>query len=422
MNKTLYLILLLFLFTGIVNASSCTIVSGTGKDIGDEISCGNEHFYILSNDGTTIKMLSKYNLYVGYDYELKELDKAFDTSEEAYNYAYEIYSQEYTGVYDIYLDENNKYSLVMVFKKLDDTEVKQNSEALGAHGDKPGKPNPNQKGIIGLRDGGYAKVDGYSEPYGGGYFYDFTPLEGGLIEPYLTTYYNYLNKGYNIQSIDLLSVKELSSLVKTITGNELPLEQWGVDLHNRDFNLSEIYIVGSIKELLPEKYSWLWTTTYWTKTTTSPQESNNYTFFIDALGDLCAAGSCVNVAGAGLRPVVTMSANNLLYNIKIKTDGNGNILTTKKEAKTEENIELEIVPNEGYELATIKATNSNNAEITIQQNKFIMPSSDVLIEATFIKKEKNPETSDIAVFSSIIIIIFGIGITGISIYKLKEQL
>ena len=37
-------------------------------------------------------------------------------------------------------------------------------------------------------------------------------------------------------------------------------------------------------------------------------------------------------------------------------------------------------------------------------------------------KEKNPETSDIAVFSSIIIIIFGIGITGISIYKLKEQL
>ena len=44
---------------------SCKVISGTGKNLGDEIDCGGERFYVLTNDGTDIKMLAKYNLHTG---------------------------------------------------------------------------------------------------------------------------------------------------------------------------------------------------------------------------------------------------------------------------------------------------------------------------------------------------------------------
>ena len=44
------------------------LVSGTLTTPGSEICIKDECFYLMSNDGTTIKMLSKYNLHVGYQY------------------------------------------------------------------------------------------------------------------------------------------------------------------------------------------------------------------------------------------------------------------------------------------------------------------------------------------------------------------
>lgn len=429
MKKILYTILIFMLFISVTNAQGCNLISGTGKEIGDEIACGTEHFYVISNDGTNIKMLSKYNLYVGFNYELKELDKSFDTENEAADYAFELYGEEYDNLIRIYLDENNKYSSVLLYKELKEDEVKQNSEAIGAYGDEKGNPNPNQKGIISLRNGGYAVINGYSEAYGGGYYYDFTFLEGGLIEPHLTSYYNSLNKKFNIQSIDLLSVKELNNIATEVTGKELPLEQWGKDLHERTFDLSAIYVIGSIKEFIPTKYEWLWSTTYWTKTSSRDQESNNYNYFIDTLGDICAAGACVDVAGAGIRPVVTMSSNNIIYNIKTKTDGNGKLVASKEQAPSDEKIEFTVTPNEGYELVEVKVTDKEGTVITFTDNTFIMPSADVLIEASFkpkkaevTDKEKNPETVDPIIFSCIAIIITGTLLTYFNIKKIKETL
>lgn len=45
--------------------TDCTILTGTGNNIGDEVKCGTEEFYIYSNDGTNIKMLAKNVLMVG---------------------------------------------------------------------------------------------------------------------------------------------------------------------------------------------------------------------------------------------------------------------------------------------------------------------------------------------------------------------
>ena len=43
----------------------CAVASGTGKTVGDTIKCGTESFYVISNDGTNIKMLAKHELMVG---------------------------------------------------------------------------------------------------------------------------------------------------------------------------------------------------------------------------------------------------------------------------------------------------------------------------------------------------------------------
>lgn len=45
------------------------LMKGTLTDPGSEVCMGDECFYIISNDGTTISMLSKYNLHVGNTYD-----------------------------------------------------------------------------------------------------------------------------------------------------------------------------------------------------------------------------------------------------------------------------------------------------------------------------------------------------------------
>lgn len=42
-----------------------SIVSGDGNKVGDELKIGEEHFYVVSNDGTEAVLLAKYNLEVG---------------------------------------------------------------------------------------------------------------------------------------------------------------------------------------------------------------------------------------------------------------------------------------------------------------------------------------------------------------------
>ena len=44
------------------------VLSGDGTKAGDELRIGKEHFYVISNDGTNITLLAKYNLEVGKRY------------------------------------------------------------------------------------------------------------------------------------------------------------------------------------------------------------------------------------------------------------------------------------------------------------------------------------------------------------------
>ena len=63
--------------------SPISIVSGDGTNVGDELKVGEEHFYVVSNDGTNAVLMAKYNLEVGKRYtkesgswQLIEIDNA----------------------------------------------------------------------------------------------------------------------------------------------------------------------------------------------------------------------------------------------------------------------------------------------------------------------------------------------------------
>ena len=45
--------------------SPIEMVSGDGTKVGDELKIGEEHFHVISNDGTNVTLLAKYNLEVG---------------------------------------------------------------------------------------------------------------------------------------------------------------------------------------------------------------------------------------------------------------------------------------------------------------------------------------------------------------------
>lgn len=47
----------------------CEVTSGTGKNIGDVITCGTESFYVISYSKSSTSMLAKYKLDVGYDFD-----------------------------------------------------------------------------------------------------------------------------------------------------------------------------------------------------------------------------------------------------------------------------------------------------------------------------------------------------------------
>ena len=50
-------------------AQLVNVVSGNGENTGDEVCIGEECFYVLSSDDSSVTLFAKYNLYVGYSIE-----------------------------------------------------------------------------------------------------------------------------------------------------------------------------------------------------------------------------------------------------------------------------------------------------------------------------------------------------------------
>ena len=72
---------------------------------------------------------------------------------------------------------------------------------------------------------------------------------------------------------------------------------------------------------------------------------------------------------------------------------------------------------------TFKVIDNEGNVIEFTDYKFTMPSTNVTIEAEFIKtqtEETNPETSDTAIIICLLIIISGIGLTYFNVRKMSK--
>ncbi len=94
---------------------------------------------------------------------------------------------------------------------------------------------------------------------------------------------------------------------------------------------------------------------------------------------------------------VNVTEYNTKYAVTTKTNGNGEITVNKIRAKDGDLIEITVTPKPGYVLDAMTIIDANGNRITTKNNTFVMPASDVIVEATF--SAKNPNTGDIAILS-----------------------
>jgi hypothetical protein len=130
----------------------CSIVKGSGYQIGDEIECAGEEFYLLSDESTELRMLSKYNLLAGYVYDtievtqerFDELVNLYGSTGDSTYIENEILTENefsfYKWLYDeyggtVYVNKvinNNSFILDI---QLPTDNAHQNALAVGVHGD-----------------------------------------------------------------------------------------------------------------------------------------------------------------------------------------------------------------------------------------------------------------------------------------------
>ena len=421
MKKFILPILLFMMFIPVVtNAKEyCTIVSGNGKDIGSELECGGEHFYLIDSDENNIKMLAKYNLYTGYIVDKKEELFTSSVSSNLNTYCVTKYGNGYYAQRTIANGTGERQYFCVKKELIEVEETKQNETALGAHGGYEGNPEYPEIGIVQLM-----LVANYYDsddpiPYFNYNFMEYNYDESNYKEytpEYFVDYKKYLNN-QNIDIIDmkLITIDEINHIVKTATNHYLPLDEWGIEsweailyhYGNQDDGGMYYYKVGSLKDNIDNKYNWLWSTTYWTQTMYYHKaRGTGYIYFVDTLGNICADYDCPTNFGAGIRPVVTISKSNIKYNIYTKTNGNGTVEVVDS-APGGDSIQFKVSAKKGLKLSGLTITTDSGEKVefseedittdssgvlSVSTNKFTMPYENVTIEARWTSNIINPNT------------------------------
>ena len=93
-----------------------------------------------------------------------------------------------------------------------------------------------------------------------------------------------------------------------------------------------------------------------------------------------------------------------LNSININSENYGTVEAVS-EANPYEEVKIDVVPNSGYEVASILVKDEKGNKIDINNNAFIMPQSSVTVSITYKTSLDNPETTDFIFILSIIFII-----------------
>ncbi len=357
-SKILFVFMCVMFLPLMVNAKEkCTVVSGNKTDIGSEIACGSEHFYIVNSDDKEVKMLAKYNLNVGVSIYKEKIEKAEGDTRTDLQYCLDLANSK--GAIYKYDDFYNANGYCFYAKKIETDRVLQSEEAVSAHWDKDGNYLYPQVGDV------YFSFDellylnslltGYSQENEYSYFEIDKVIENSRFIDYNFKFdkfndnspiINYTSHGYpygimntlghykneltnmdiNVNDISLLSISELDDIVNKISNKRLPFNYWtnNYDVVSEQYNHSyntttnnEISF-GSLKEYIPEDYDWLYSTSYWNRTIFYGEDSfaNLYFVFTSGLGKICGAGfpTCApeTAIGTGVRPVITINSEDIV--------------------------------------------------------------------------------------------------------------
>jgi len=422
-NKELFLVLIAFLLLPfMVNAKEyCKVVSGNGKDIGSEIACGTEHFYIVDSNEDEIKLFAKYNLYTGTIIYREKIEKEEGDTRDDYVYCYDL-AQSKGGQLknDPFYSTSTGYCYYS--KSIDENIVKQNENAKSAHQDDAMNYLYPQVGDVYMSADNPAIVfesyNGYTGPFlrPVGNYYDFSidinyddssMINNGFdfsISSKLFRYKLFLeDSNYEIRNIGLLSLTDLNKIVEKTSKKSIPYEEWGEKIVEAQtesiFDWAPEF--GDIKPYILKEHSWLYSTTYWNSTIfrlTEEYSQGSYFMFTTEKGKICGAGfnACVpsTKLGCGVRPVITIP-NELQYLIKTEVSDGGSISVVDNSLGGE-TITFDVSTNKGFKLKSLflrtdsgeevefneeDLTYNDDGTVTISKNKFIMPFENVSIEA-----------------------------------------
>lgn len=461
-KNSLFFILITFLLLPFMADAKeyCKVVSGNGKDIGSEIACGTEHFYIIDSNEEKVKMLAKYNLNVGISIYKEKLEEGQTCTDIAISKGGTLKSDGF------YSGEGYCYFVL----NIQTDKVLQNEEAKSAHWDENNNYLYPQVGDVyydvsdwisfsNFFSYGTTNDDSYYDindsPINNTKFYNFDfklekyndsmPLinYNSMGYPYgiinsLGHYKSELtNMNFDIDTISLLSISELNEVVNKISNKSLPLIDWSnnyeiiTQRNNNGYNTitNDEISFGSLKQYIPKDYDWLYSTSYWNRTIFRDEGSwgNIYFVFTSGLGKICGAGfpTCApgTTIGTGIRPVITIPANELQYLIQTKTDGNGTIEVVEN-ALGNETIQFKATSKKGYKLKSIVITTDSGEKVefkegdiiknddgtySIDKSVFTMPFENVTIEAKWSLDIMNPKTGKnfIILLTSMLLLITG---------------
>lgn len=86
------------------------------------------------------------------------------------------------------------------------------------------------------------------------------------------------------------------------------------------------------------------------------------------------------------------------YSITVNPSQNGSVTADKQSAKAKETVTLRVEPSENFELESLTVTDANGKPVTVSNNQFTMPASNVTVSASFKKVEDpTPETYSVTV-------------------------
>ena len=433
----------------------CVAISGTGNEIGDEIACDSEHFYVIDSTNDEIKMLSKYNLYTGEVIYKEKIEKAADDTRTDKKYCEDLAKEKGGSLKQESVYEVPGYCFVAI--PIDSTKMEQKENAKSAHWDKDGNYLYPQVGDVYITGSGtehstYSQgnwdfyINEESASLYGGYFYNLD-IGNYQIKEKLDSYeYSLYLKGIDILNIDLMTLDEINKIVKR-NNLLIPYSEWATA---KESAAPPRYEFAFINGYLTPKQNFLYDTTYWLKTGYNKNDTPigvNSVIFIDSYGGVCGGAlsyssyvscgaliSSINSQiGCGIRPVITISKKDIKYLINTETDGNGTV-EVKGESLGGETIKFKINAKKGYKLKSViiitsageeiefaegEITKNNDGTLSIDNNVFTMPFKNVTIQAKFESDSilKNPDTSDklLIILLLLIISLF----IGTIIYKKK---